>query len=229
MITLYDDIKTIFTKKPKILYGFTSSCIDLSEYKDNYKSALVYAVPYIKNMNIENYKEEFLEQCIIQAGNEINDIQNEIEDVLIKYSVNYIFPSIAQKDEENLLAPISFKQLGVNAGIGWIGKNDLLVSNEYGPRLRLGAVLMDYDFQQNTMIKKNNCPENCVLCINACPYKVLKNKLWINGIKRDEIIDYKLCNNKRSLFIKKIGRKHSCGYCIVSCNYGLNKKEYNEI
>jgi len=229
MITLYDDIKTIFTKKPKILYGFTSSCIDLSEYGDNYKSALVYAVPHIKNMDIDNYKEDILEQYIIQARTEINDIQNKIENVLLKYSAKYIFPSITQRNEEDLLAPISFKQLGVNAGIGWMGKNDLLVSNEYGPRLRLGVVLIDYDFPQNTIIKENNCPENCVLCINACPHKALKNTLWINGIKRDEIIDYKLCNNKRSIFIRKTGRKHSCGYCMVSCNYGLGKNEYNEI
>jgi epoxyqueuosine reductase QueG len=219
MLTLFDDLKNIFSKRIKILYDFT--CIDFSEYKNNYKSALVYAIPHIKMMDIKNYKKEVFENYILQARNEVNDIQNEIENVLIKYSVKYIFPPIVQKDEEYLLAPISFKQLGVNAGIGWIGKNDLLVTNEYGPRVRLGAVLIDYDFPLKKVIMKNNCPENCVLCINSCPYKALKNKKWINGIERDEIIDYKLCNIKRSLSLKKTGHKHPCGYCMVSCIYGI--------
>jgi epoxyqueuosine reductase QueG len=218
---LYDEIINVFAKRPKILYGF--SCIKFSEYKDQYKSALVYAVPHIKIMDIKSYNEEILDQYIIQACNEINCLQNEIENILLKYTIKYFFPSITQKDEQNLLAPISFKQLGINAGIGWIGKNDLLITSEYGPRVRLGAVLLDYDFPLNKKIMENNCNKNCMLCINSCPYKALKNKKWTNGIKRDEIINYKLCNIKRSSYLKQIGRKHSCGYCMVSCIYGLNK------
>jgi len=225
MSSLYDEIINIFIKKPKILFGFT--CVDFSEYNNNFKSALVYAIPHIKCMDIKNYKENILEQYIIQARNEISDIQNEIENILLKYSVKYIFPLITQNDEQDLLAPISFKQLGVNAGIGWIGKNDLLVTNEYGPRIRLGAVLIDFDFPININLKENKCPENCILCINSCPYKALKNKMWANSVKRDEIINYKLCNKKRSLYINEIGRKHSCGYCMVSCIYGLNNHENN--
>ena len=226
MLTLNDEITNIFIKKPKTLYGFT--CVDFSEYKNNYKSALVYAIPHIKYMDIKYYKEDVLEQYIVQARNEINDIQNEIENILLKYSVKYIFPSVTQRDEQDLLAPISFKQLGVNAGIGWIGKNDLLVTNEYGPRIRLGAVLIDFNFPFNSNLKENKCPENCILCVKSCPYKALKNKMWTNGIKRDEIIDYSLCNIKRSLYIKQIGRKHSCGYCMVSCFYGLKNNEDNK-
>ena len=178
-------------------------------------------------MDIKNYKEEIFEQYIIQARNEINDLENKIENILLKYSVKYVFPPITQKDEIDLIAPISFKQLGINAGIGWIGKNDLLITNEYGPRIRLGAVLIDYTFPLDNKLKENNCPDECILCINSCPYKALKNKKWINGIKRDEIINYKLCNAKRSLFVKKLGRKHSCGYCMVSCFYGLKNNENN--
>jgi epoxyqueuosine reductase QueG len=144
MKTLYEEIVYIFAMNPQYLYGFT--LINFSEYKDIYKSALVYAIPHIKIVDIENYNEETLDHYINQACKEINYLQNEIEEILLKYSIKYIFPQIIQRNEQDLSAPISFKQLGIDAGIGWIGKNDLLVTNEYGPRVRLGAVLMDYDF-----------------------------------------------------------------------------------
>jgi epoxyqueuosine reductase QueG len=33
------------------------------------------------------------------------------------------------------------------AGIGWIGKKDLLVSEKFGPRNRLASVLTNYPFE----------------------------------------------------------------------------------
>jgi len=45
MSALYDEIINIFIKKPKILFGFTS--VDFSGYKNNFKSALVYAIPHV--------------------------------------------------------------------------------------------------------------------------------------------------------------------------------------
>ena len=36
----------------------------------------------------------------------------------------------------------------------------------------------------------------------------------------DEIIDYHLCNQKRSTYIKSHGRKNACGLCMVVCPFG---------
>jgi epoxyqueuosine reductase QueG len=37
----------------------------------------------------------------------------------------------------------SHKMVATRAGLGWIGKTDLFVSNKYGPRVRLASIRID--------------------------------------------------------------------------------------
>jgi epoxyqueuosine reductase len=64
------------------------------------------------------------------------------------------------------------------------------------------------------------CDDKCVLCIEACPYKALRGIQWDINKHREELIDYQLCNYKRSLYFKKHNRKHSCGLCMAACPLG---------
>lgn len=82
-------------------------------------------------------------------------------------------------------------------------------------------MLINLDFPVTSSMLESKCHKECFACVNACPHKVLKGKQWNINTKRTEIIDYQLCNQKRSLYIKTHNRKHSCGYCMVSCPCGL--------
>lgn len=116
--------------------------------------------------------------------------------------------------------PFSFKFAGVNAGLGWIGKNGVLITEKYGPRVRLSAILIDYDLPIGTPIKKSKCPVECNICVNTCPHNALTGYEWNIYTKRADLINYKLCNQKRSLYLKAHNRKNSCGLCMVSCPIG---------
>jgi len=105
--------------------------------------------------------------------------------------------------------------------LGWIGKNDVLITEKYGPRVRLSAILVNYELPIGSPIIKSDCPPACNICINACPHNALTDYQWNIGAKREELINYKLCNQKRSLYLKTHHRKHSCGLCMVSCPLGL--------
>ena len=96
-----------------------------------------------------------------------------------------------------------------------------MITEKYGPRVRLSAILINYDLPIGTPITKSKCPPECNICLNACPHKALTGYQWNIGAKREELIDYKLCNQKRSLYLKTHHRKHSCGLCMVSCPFGL--------
>lgn len=130
---------------------------------------------------------------------------------------------MAQSSEKTLIAPFSFKFAGVNAGLGWVGKNDLLITKKYGPRVRLSAILIDYDLPIGNPVTKSKCPPECNICVSNCPYYALTGYTWNLDSKRDELINYKLCNQKRSHYLKKLNRKNSCGLCMVSCPIGLKK------
>lgn len=87
--------------------------------------------------------------------------------------------------------------------------------------LRLSAILFDYDLPKEKSITKSKCPPKCVICVNAYPFDALTGKQWNINTHREDIINYNLCNQKRSFYIKTKGRKNSCGLCMVSCPIGL--------
>ena len=212
-------LKEYFNKHAKVLYGFSD--ISFSKYRNEYKCALVFAVPYKEVLSVDNYREDKLEMLICEARETIDTIVNDIVEILKSKNIKYYIPQVAQTSEELLEAPISFKFVAVNAGLGWIGKNGVLITEKYGPRVRLAVVLVDYNFKVGTPIMNSKCDESCNLCIDVCPHKALKGVMWDISTQRSELINYKLCNEKRSIFLKDHNRKNSCGLCMVICPYGL--------
>ena len=212
-------IQQLFSKYPSSIYGFTS--IPYSLYASQYKSALVFAVPYGEQLTIKNYTEERFERGIQDAKRVVDEILVQIEEILNEQKVKYYIPPVAQSSEEELVAPFSFKYAAVNAGLGWIGKNDVVITEKYGPRVRLSAILIDSQFGYGQRIIKSNCPDSCIKCVQICPYNALHDVKWDIDTLRNDIIDYQLCNQKRSLYIEKHGRKNACGLCMAACPIGI--------
>ncbi len=219
MIEFYNDIMKTFEHNSDILFGISN--IDFSEYNAHYKCALVFAVPHKELLSINNYKEEKFENIICESRDCINLILEKLSTIFDKYKIQYYIPPVSQSSEETLIAPFSFKFAAANAGLGWIGKNDILITEKYGPRVRLSAILIDYNLPVGKPVKNSKCPPNCNICVSSCPYNALTGHSWDISSHRQELINYKLCNQKRSLFLKKYDRKNSCGLCMVSCPIGL--------
>lgn len=213
-------IQQIFDKVPEVKYGYTD--ISYSSFSEEYRSALVFAVPYEEQLNLDSYTEERFENSILNARNKLEIILKDIEIVLKEECIKYYIPPVAQQNEEDLLAVFSFKYAAVNAGLGWIGKNDVLITEKYGPRVRLSAVLVDYPFETGRKITESRCG-SCNRCVDICPHKALKGLNWDINALRNNLIDYHLCNQKRSAYIEKHGRKNACGLCMVVCPFGMGE------
>ena len=212
-------IQQIFDKVPEVKYGYTD--ISYSSFSEEYRSALVFAVPYEEQLNLDSYTEERFENSILNARNKLEIILKDIEIVLKEECIKYYIPPVAQQNEEDLLAVFSFKYAAVNAGLGWIGKNDVLITEKYGPRVSLSAVLVDYPFETGRKITESRCA-SCNRCVDICPHKALKGLNWDINALRNNLIDYHLCNQKRSAYIEKHGRKNACGLCMVVCPFGMD-------
>lgn len=214
-------IREIFYEYPEVIYGFTD--IAYSAYAGAYPSALVYAVPYGELLTVKTYSEEKFETSIQDAKKAVEKIEAQLVTALDRQGINYYIPPLVQNNEEDLTAPFSFKYAAVNAGLGWIGKNDVVITEKYGPRVRLAAILIDGIFTYGDKVFHNKCPDSCRKCVDVCPYQALHDVKWDIDSLRSDIIDYRLCNEKRSLYIETHGRKNACGLCMVACPFGVGE------
>ncbi len=212
------EIRALLSGHPEIIYGFTD--LSYCSYQEDYRSALVLAVPYGEQLTPDDYTEERFEQGIQISKGLLETVLAEIERILQKRQVKYWIPPVAQENEKELRALFSFKTAAARAGIGWFGKNDVIITERYGPRVRLSAILIDEIFAYGQPITEGRCPEDCTECIDICPCKALKNQQWTVDKDRSEIIDYRKCNRMRSAFIPKLGRKSACGLCMAACPFG---------
>ncbi len=105
------------------------------------------------------------------------------------------------------------------SGQGWIGKNCCLVTEEFGPRVRLGTVLTNMEFQYDEAIEISQCGD-CNACVKACPTIALKGTIWTPELEREHIFDAKACSSHMHQQYQKIGRGSVCGICVKACPKG---------
>lgn len=101
------------------------------------------------------------------------------------------------------------------SGIGYIGKNALLLTKEYGSKVRLATVLTDMPLERQREIIVNGCGD-CEMCKNACPAGAISGKNFESGMVREDFFDAEKCSNNMKNY-KDVGRGAVCGICIKVC------------
>lgn len=127
-------------------------------------------------------------------------------------------PATFEEDKTHLAAKLPHKTVATRAGLGWIGKNALLVTRQYGPAVRLVTVLTDAPVEPGKPIDESQCGR-CTQCVDACPAHAHTGKNWAAGMNRVELYNAFACQEMmRNLSRKLIGETASiCGLCITAC------------
>ncbi len=118
----------------------------------------------------------------------------------------------------------SHKMAATRAGLGWIGKSDLFVSEKFGPRLRLATLLIDskHAFSPPSIpVDESKC-STCSLCVEKCPAGASNGRAWNINIARDEFFNpYKCMDKCRELSRDRMNIDESiCGICVSVCPVG---------
>ena len=117
-----------------------------------------------------------------------------------------------------LYSLFNHKMAATSAGLGWIGKNGLLISPEHGPRLSLATVLTDAPMRPDAPIEHCLCGE-CVLCIEHCPSRAITGAKWSRSSPFTELVSPGACRSHKTSKRQTAG-KPNCGLCINICPYG---------
>src|ERR1700690_179966 len=136
-------------------------------------------------------------------------------------------PASQTVDETNLLGAISHKAAARLAGIGWQGKSLLIVSPQYGPRIRLATVLTDMPLASDKPVK-NRCG-TCNECAKACPASAIKNIHTADRYAtREDALHFSRCVEQTRRFKARLGiEAQICGVCIRVCPFGKRNRGYS--
>ncbi len=130
-------------------------------------------------------------------------------------------PASQVLDQENWYAAISHKAVARMAGLGWQGKNLLLITPQYGSRVRLATILTKAPLDVDGPVK-NRCGD-CTACYDACPAQAIKGVNTQTHYKnRNEAMNFSRCVEKVAGEFAKIPEVSVpiCGICIKVCPFG---------
>lgn len=98
-------------------------------------------------------------------------------------------------ETESYHTPMPHKTVAVSAGIGWIGKCALLITEQYGSAIRLTSVLTDAPLPADNPVVQSKCGA-CNACSKACPAHAVTGILWEPGMKRERMFHASECRAK---------------------------------
>ena len=103
---------------------------------------------------------------------------------------------------------LSHKKIGHLAGLGWIGRNNLLINEKIGSQFRLSTILTNMPLKIDEPTKKS-CGE-CFACVKICPAQAIKGT--------PEEFDHIKCFEKLKEFQKqRLVDQYICGVCVNAC------------
>ena len=121
-------------------------------------------------------------------------------------------------DWEKQTAHLSHKKIAQLAGLGWLGRNNLIVNPKFGSQFRLATILTDAPIASSLRGTPSEARRDeaisecaaCKACIAVCPAGAIKEK--------QTDFDHIACYEKLREF-RKLGYTDQfiCGICVKAC------------
>lgn len=220
-MSLSSELREFLLKEGAVELGFA----DISDctFKKGFNSGIVFYLNYkpeviksIKNGPTEEYFDYFQ-----KLNNNLDELATKTESFLIKKG----FKAYAQTNErinldliEDNQSKLPHKTIATKAGLGWIGKSALFVTNSYGSAIRLSSVLTDAPLDYGKPITSSLCGM-CTICRDICPGGAISGIPWNSKLKREYFYNHKDCEKTAlKLSNENLGLDlRICGQCIYVC------------
>lgn len=178
------------------------------------------AIVFTMEMNREKIKlapsmPSFIE--IFRTYLQLGVIVNQIADWLRERGYNALAgPAIG--------GDVNYIPVAIDAGLGYSGKNGLLITKDNGPRIRLAAVFTDIEnlpfAEENPFHWVRDYCESCNRCVEKCPVDAIYVETKTHADGGPMFIDHTLCADPFS-------NDNGCTLCIKYCPFSYG--DYNRI
>ena len=156
---------------PKDIYSKTQSIIALAI---RVPSETLYAenpVPFTHMNNLAVQKMDLITYNISSSLDRLG-----LKNVLIPTDDPYLY---WDKEKQEGRAILSLRHVGLLAGLGKLGRNNLLINKDYGSMIQIGAILLPEKFEPDPLAEYEVCPPKCRICLDSCPQNALTGETVI--------------------------------------------------
>ncbi|MGG7177989.1 tRNA epoxyqueuosine(34) reductase QueG [Clostridium paraputrificum] len=192
--------------------------INPNHYMEEGKTIVSIAFPYLSG---EEYKENGF--SVYTRGYDYHKVVRGYLDKICDFIISKGGKALAFVDSNTLPE----RYIAYLSGIGFIGKNNMLITKEYGSYVFLGEIITDleiYDEDKgdfNSLIDYKECGD-CTICYEECPTKS------INKNRKNSNICLSYLTQKKDLMdweMKALdGRIFGCDSCQKECPFNKGRK-----
>ncbi|MCL5022214.1 MAG: epoxyqueuosine reductase [Nitrospirae bacterium] len=157
------------------------------------------------------------------------DLLVRLERIAVKWLKERGFRSLAippdsDRINDKLIAKLyhlfSHKTAATCSGLGWIGKNGLIINETYGSKLSWATVLTDAPIEPDRPLTESQCGD-CTLCVKHCPSGAVSGQSWSRGEPLKRLVNYEKCRSLKKVR-PRFEEKPNCGLCITICPFSRN-------
>lgn len=125
-------------------------------------------------------------------------------------------------------APVMERQWAQKSGLGWLGKNSLLLNKEMGSFFFLAELVIDLEVTPDPPMVKDYCG-TCTKCIDACPTEAIVQPGVVDGSKCISYLTIELKENIPAAFKGKMENwVFGCDICQDVCPWNRFSKPHQE-
>ncbi len=154
---------------------------------------------------------------------------------IIKEKLNRLLKKIEEKTGERIArvfvdsAPVLDRAWATQSGLGFIGKNTLLINKKGGSFFFIGQIIIDLKLEYNENPDFTNSCGNCTACIDACPTGAIKPF----EVDARKCISFLTIENRDEIAEKFKGKMNDwifgCDICQDVCPWNIRfAKPHNE-
>ncbi|WP_297519384.1 tRNA epoxyqueuosine(34) reductase QueG [uncultured Clostridium sp.] len=190
--------------------------INPKHYMENGKTIISFAFPYLHDVK---YKDTGF--SLYTRGEDYHNVVHKYLKEVCEIIESYGGKALAFTDSNTLPE----RYIAYLAGIGFVGKNNMIITKEHGSYVFLGEIITDINIAYDDIRSYKEISEfkecgDCDICYKECPTKS------INKFKKNSNICMSYITQKKEIddkFLKIMnGRIFGCDSCQLECPYNID-------